>query len=421
MKKIILIFICVFFAACSSKTPTNQYFKNLDLRQNVQILPQITETLPIDEKAALQKYFSPWHYETPKKLPKDIFWANKSYIKYDKFFDKSGKKHNENFINFLNNETKEENFGEISGKAITVKNSLLRNLPTNEPFFLDFKKPGEGAPFDYLANSALVTGYPLFVSHYSASGLWAFVQNDAVWGWIESKNIKFLSDDEAAHYQNQKFLAILKDNTDVLDEKNKILFKAKIGTILPYKSEDKQFLKGKFISGTGVLNFKISKENAGIFPLQFNDSNFKASISSLLGEKYGWGGFEGLRDCSLMTKNLLFAYGIWLPRNSKLQGNIGEIYSFYGMDNLQKTAQIKAFGKPFRTLLYMNGHIMLYAGIVDENIAILHDIWGLKTIDDGREIIGQIALTTPFIGKDSNLIPNRNLLISRIKSMNIVR
>ena len=155
--------------------------------------------------------------------------------------------------------------------------------------------------------------------------------------------------------------------------------------------------------------------------VQFNDSNFKASISSLLGEKYGWGGFEGLRDCSLMTKNLLFAYGIWLPRNSKLQGNIGEIYSFYGMDNLQKTAQIKAFGKPFRTLLYMNGHIMLYAGIVDENIAILHDIWGLKTIDDGREIIGQIALTTPFIGKDSNLIPNRNLLISRIKSMNIVR
>ena len=146
MKKIILIFICVFFAACSSKTPTNQYFKNLDLRQNVQILPQITETLPIDEKAALQKYFSPWYYKTPKKLPKDIFWANKSYIKYDKFFDKSGKKHNENFINFLNNETKEENFGEISGKAITVKNSLLRNLPTNEPFFLDFKKPGEGAP-----------------------------------------------------------------------------------------------------------------------------------------------------------------------------------------------------------------------------------------------------------------------------------
>ena len=191
MKKIILIFICVFFAACSSKTPTNQYFKNLDLRQNVQILPQITETLPIDEKAALQKYFSPWHYKTPKKLPKDIFWANKSYIKYDKFFDKSGKKHNENFINFLNNETKEENFGEISGKAITVKNSLLRNLPTNEPFFLDFKKPGEGAPFDYLANSALGAGYPLFVSHYSASGLWAFVQNDAVWGCIESKNIKF--------------------------------------------------------------------------------------------------------------------------------------------------------------------------------------------------------------------------------------
>lgn len=69
----------------------------------------------------------------------------------------------------------------------------------------------------------------------------------------------------------------------------------------------------------------------------------------------------------------------------------------------------------------MNGHIMLYVGIVDENIAILHDIWGLKTIDDGREIIGQIALTTPFIGKDSNIIPNQNLLISRIKSMNIVR
>ena len=64
---------------------------------------------------------------------------------------------------------------------------------------------------------------------------------------------------------------------------------------------------------------------------------------------------------------------------------------------------------------------MIYAGIYKGEVIVLHDIWGLKTKDKGRAVIGKIALTTLEIGKNRSDIDRQNLLISRIRSMNILR
>lgn len=418
-KKIILyLAFLLLFCDCSVKNLGN--FKDLEIPQNAEILPKIENFSDFNATLAKQKFFKVWHNEKLLKAPKDAFWAL-NFTKSQKYYDKNAKLHSLEFLQNLKFNANVENFGEISLPAITIKNAILRELPTDLEFYLNPKKPGEGAPFDYLLNSALGVGYPLFVSHFSTDLNWAFVQNDAVWGWIKRSEIKILDLKQIEIYESQKFLTILKDNSPLIDNNNTEILKAKIGTILPILRVDDENFYGYFIDENSTTNFKISKNNAAKFPLKFNSKNIKKMTSTLLGESYGWGGFMGLRDCSLLSKNFLFAFGFSLPRNSKSQAQMGEIYNLDNLTNAQKIAIIKEFGEPFKTLLYLKGHIMIYAGIYKGEVIVLHDIWGLRTKDNARAVIGKIALTTLEIGKNRDDIDSQNLLISRIKSMNILR
>ena len=63
---------------------------------------------------------------------------------------------------------------------------------------------------------------------------------------------------------------------------------------------------------------------------------------------------------------------------------------------------------------------MLYVGSFGGEIFVLHDIWGLKTLqngEEGRSIIGKIALTPLNIGENTNVINQNTLLIKRIYGM----
>ena len=90
------------------------------------------------------------------------------------------------------------------------------------------------------------------------------------------------------------------------------------------------------------------------------------------------------------------------------------------MNPNQKKLFIQNNAIPFATLLGMKGHIMLYVGSFDGEIFVLHDIWGLKTLqngEEGRSIIGKIALTPLNIGENTKGINQNTLLIKRIYGM----
>ena len=63
---------------------------------------------------------------------------------------------------------------------------------------------------------------------------------------------------------------------------------------------------------------------------------------------------------------------------------------------------------------------MLYVGEINGEVAVLHSIWGLRTINDDRAIIGKTALTTLEIGKNRPDIAKDRLLLSRINAMTIL-
>jgi hypothetical protein len=124
-----------------------------------------------------------------------------------------------------------------------------------------------------------------------------------------------------------------------------------------------------------------------------------------------------------MIKDIFASFGIWLPRNSEQQSKIGDIISFENMDNDHKIALIKENAIPFETLLYKKGHIMLYLGTFDDQVMLLHNTWGIKTINDGKEgrkIIGKTIISTLNLGEKQPDFDKSSSLLDNITSMNIV-
>lgn len=414
------------FTACSSKNyePVTPYLK-LKLEQNATILPKIKSEFNADTDKFLEKYFAVWNLEKPnmkelKKLKNNAFFGLKYANNPKARFNANGTNYDEAFLNSIKFNANENEFGKIWLPAITTNNALLRNLPTNAPIYGNPKKAGEGYPFDYASISALGVAYPLLVSHFSKDGEWAFVQNDTVWGWIQSSNLKILDENSVEIYKNSKFLTILKDNARIYDENNATIFKARSGTILPYESQNNAKFSGKFLSKMGYKKYFVNSNDASKFPAKLNNENLQILTNSLISQSYGWGGTSFLRDCSLMTKDFLANFGIWLPRNSKAQSNAGVKHSLADMNNDEKLKFIKANAKPYRTILYLSGHIMLYVGEINGEVAVLHSVWGLRTIDDGRALIAKTALTTLEIGKNRPDIAKDRLLLSRINAMTIL-
>ncbi|MGH1601424.1 SH3 domain-containing protein [Campylobacter majalis] len=430
MKNFIIYgFILIFLTACGTKNISkNNHLQDerivlLELGdQNLSSLPKIDENIAFSGDELLKKRFRVYELKRDDKEMKDPFWAFSTY-KYSVNKPRYG-------VNFrpLNKEWYDKHkinanvskFLSVSKIAVTTANTSHRNFPTSEPMFYNPNTPGEGYPFDYLQNSILSIGFVLFVSHFSKDGAWAFVRDDDVWGWVKADDIKILSQKEAQDYKNSKFLTITNDNTPVYDESGDFLFYARVGGLLPYFYDDDSSFKGKIYTRSGLKVYKISKKHAFAYPLKFNQNNIEKVAKTLMSQPYGWGGMSELRDCSLMIKDFMSGFGIWLPRNSFSQAQQGCKIMLEGLNNDEKLSIIKQKAIAYRTLIHLPGHIMLYVGVRNNDVMVLHQSWGLKTKSNGRAMIGQTAITPIDIGKDKDYIDEQSLLISKAKSITIL-
>ena len=76
--------------------------------------------------------------------------------------------------------------------------------------------------------------------------------------------------------------------------------------------------------------------------------------------------------------------------------------------------------KPWRSVLYLKGHIMLYIGQKsDGEPLVIHDAWGIKSFDangkEGRYMLGGIVITTLEEGKGNDWYDNeKSSLLNKI-------
>lgn len=408
MKQIAIFIMALILAGCT--TPKNTQYLELDIEQNAQILPDtnLKKDNSIDD--LVKQYFNVWDKEFEDI--NDAMWAINLYFKNpSKYRGESRLARNEAWFEAQRINSNFKEYKSLNKPAIMLRDSAVRNLPTKQRLFLPLAD-GEGYPFDYLQDSNLEAYHPVKVSHYSADFAWAFVMSDSFSGFVWADDIKILDQNMIQKYKNAKYAIFIKDGIEIKDSNNKFKFYSRVGGLVPYISSDES-------SYTTIDGLKISKDIAKN-ALELNSQNAKSIINEMLGVNYGWGGIDGLRDCSAFTKDYFATFGIWIPRNSKPQGEIGRVIELKNMDNKTKKSLIKKLGVPYATLLYMPGHIMLYTGIVDDKLSAVHAAWGLKTKDNGRALIGKTAITSLEIGKDRSDIESNDLLLNRIQSINIL-
>jgi cell wall-associated NlpC family hydrolase len=427
----LLSLLLLFFLSACSQINTLAYEDIADLKE----LPQkaLPYTNSLDQNRSLyeiqsqyaQHYFKAWHMNFSKLSVDAMRWPFKSYTPQNSFGDNL-QPISQLLLNQLDTNTNLASYATINLRAITVHQASLRTLPTDKPFFNDPRKAGEGFPFDYLQESSIHANEPIFISHYSLDGAWAYISTSYATGWIHTNDFVLLSDQQCSEFENSKKISITLDDFPIKDDKEQFLYYSKIGMQFPIIQENNSTFYASVIVASEDHNavykhITIPKTVATSDVLSLNKQNITTLVDAIVHTHYGWGGMYGERDCSSTLKDLFTPFGIWLPRNSSYQAKVGKVIFLGNLDDNKKIELIKKEGIPFETLLYKKGHILLYTGVYDNKVIVMHNMWGIGISDgdkNGRIIVGKIVFSTLEIGKEQKY--HKGSLLSKLDSMNIL-
>jgi len=373
-----------------------------------------------------ERFFSPWNREYPQITASESLWAWEQW-KDGEPWGENLRPHSPGWMRALFENCSMNDWGRLSLKAVACVDTDLRALPTSRPFFRNPSLAGEGFPFDYLQNSRVKGGEPLFAGHYSSDGAWVFVETGYAAGWVDARNIAFIDDDLAERWKGSRLAFFIEDPVPLRDDGGLFRFMGRIGTVLPLLSGGSG---GPMRVGIPIRDHKGSAvmSEAQVHPGQASDGglpltrwNVAKVMDRILGTPYGWGDSGGNRDCSGSVRDIFTVFGIWLPRNSAAQARAFPYVNLDGEKTERKEERIVLEALPFTTLLRVPGHIMVYLGTFRGVPCVFHSVWGVRTLKDGaegRHVIGSAVITTLRPGQDvAGFDLSRGDLADRITEM----
>ncbi|CAA6798800.1 MAG: Putative lipoprotein [uncultured Sulfurovum sp.] len=362
-----------------------------------------------------EKFFAPWTQSSVELSQGEKTWQfkyakQKTYRSDGQLIPKSWYTYEISNSNFKDSDT-------LNIPAITLRHTNLRLYPSSRGIYYDPSRAGEGFPFDYSQNSSVHMNTPIMISHYSLDQLWVYAQTSFASGWIKIEDIAFTNFEFQEKFQNGDYAITVKDNLKLSDDNGEISL-VKMGSIFPIDPQTKKYLMAKKdVKGFARLE-KITVNDVDIIahkPIKFNQYNLAYISKQLVGEPYGWGGKEKCRDCSALTRDFFSPFGIYLPRNSRQQANSGnEFMSLKGLDSTQKKKTIIDYAKPFRSMLFVPGHITLYLGEKKGEPIILHNYWGVRLNDGSKRVMGRAIISTTTPGKELDNVRERSMLINTL-------
>lgn len=366
-------------------------------------------------------YFAPWNRDKLKASKKGSMWGfvyakKKVYGDNYKRISKSWFKKNIKNSNF-------KAFNSIALKAIVLNNTNLRVFPSDSKIFYNPKKVGEGFPFDYNQNSGIKINSPIIVSHYSKDKAWVFVESSFTIGWLKVEDIAFISKKDINTLKNLPLYIAIKDNFAIYHKNNFVEY-IKLSTIFS-RHKGSYYLAKKDKNNMAVLQeVSIDDKYLEQKPLNFTKENISKIINELINEPYGWGEILTHRDCSALTKDYASIFGIYLNRNSRGQLKNGKTYDLKKLNNAKKKEFIIKNAKPFLSLLYLRGHIMLYIGHKDGEPLVFHNVWGVSRYNIlaqiEKTIIGKAVITSLEPGKElAGFVQHRSILSRVTKIINL--
>lgn len=424
------------FSACADKVIPSSQVKDLQtLPQDALFyLPADSESKRNDKALAmlkkdyLQKHFSPWH-QKPNPKKNEVFWIlpslqnlalqkkakNKSY---GMDLQEISPQVAQNLIDSMNLSA----YPNQNQKAIITTTTAVRAVPTNKPLF----NKANGYPFDRWQNSLIFANTPVLITHTSKDKQWVHIQSSFVYGWVESTHLATLNSQQSKEIEGYtQYITPTLDKIPLYNTHHHFISQARIGQIFPiYGTQLKQSV------GVAVYvrlpngeakreQIYLPNEMAKPFP-QIADSKAIATIiNTMVGDKYGWGGFLENRDCSAFVRDIFTNFGIHLPRNSKAQvyyeKNQVDLSTF---NRKEKEAYIIANATPYQTILWLQGHIMLYIGEYEGRAIVAHSAWSAITGKRYENMLGGVVITSLYVGDEHNsLFAKSELLIDKVKAM----
>jgi cell wall-associated NlpC family hydrolase len=366
-----------------------------------------------------KEYFKPWTLTT-LDLPRQDFGWEMRFVRKKPIYKVKGSLIDASvYEKWIEN----ANYDELDTKkykAITTRRTNVRALPTKTAYYRDPKKTGEGFPFDYNQNSALHINVPLHISHFSKDGVWAFVRASYSFGWVKVSDLALVSRQFIKTFKNNNYAMVIKDNMRLYDDQNKAYSLIKLGALFPIADDGKSYLVAKRNEKAHAKIHKVKVMDSTHIakkPLAFTSKNVAKLAKEFYGEPYGWGGSYGCRDCSATTRDFLGVFGIFLRRNSSKQAKDGTSTKILKGEKSYKKKFINENAQPFRSLLYVPGHIVLYLGQHKGEPVIMHTYWGARKKDGTKHITGRTIITTTEPGKERSDIKERSKLINTLKSI----
>lgn len=308
--------------------------------------------------------------------------------------------------------------------GITLAQCDLRVLPTNERLYTNAAS-AKGAngllKLDALQSSSIKAGEPIAIYGASADSNWVYVSTESVVGWIPAKCAAPISAETRARIMNSPHRVAVRDDIAVKGEGGRTLAVLKLGALLPSDGAALLFpVRGD--DGSAVLaHWTPPAGSFDDFPAPFTARRAVAVCDELIGEPYGWGGLDGRRDCSAMTRDYFAVFGVWLPRNSGDQEGTGDSITLKNVAVAQRERVVAQRAVPFASIIHMPGHIMLYIGDKGGVPLVLHNMWGIRTNaaggKTGRHVVGRCVVTTLRPGRELKNRAKRSLLVDNIDSI----
>lgn len=333
-------------------------------------------------------------------------------------------------------------FPSMQAAAITVRYTDLREVPTHMPRYSEPTPDPRANPFDYNQYSLLPVGTPLLLAHRSRDGQWYYVETPVAAGWVDARDVALTDEAFQERYRRLPLAAVLNDKVRLDGTQTAY---AHIGAVLPLASltpvtppappaSDKKdetatpeqrwmlLVPERDASGRArLVQSSLSVRDAAPKPLPLTPDAVAKLGNVMMGQRYGWGGTFGNRDCSALTRELFTPFGIWLPRNSLAQCRTGNQFSLAGMTTREKEKAMLQHGQPFLSLVWMRGHIMLYVGPYNGRPAIFHNVWGVRVIngedDNDRFIIGRAVVTSITPGSELPNLYRKTTFADRVSKL----
>lgn len=445
LMKICLIFIFLSLISCQERKLISQFpIENYDQKISTWIKPNdphYNDPLLTDEKqkAYLADFYdhvfgklSPWNANHVKQILKEDWVAfvqyhlaainqpnegyGENYRKYDKSWRNSIMA-NINFSQLKNIKFNSKNY------AIAIDNTQARVLPTDEVYFYDFEKAGQGFPFDAMQTSALWAGSPLYILTETKDRVWSLVATPDFVAWVKNKNIVRASKQFIKKWQQttkMKMAVVTKHHVSILDKSKRLIFVGHLAMVFPItkiKNSTYEIIVpiANQHQEAAFKKVNIAQKDAAIMPLKATPHQFAELFREMANRPYGWGNLYFYNDCSAELKRLFAPFGIWLPRNSADQSEMENSVDISDFSAKEKLSYLMEHGKPLLTIVYIGGHVFLYVGTYQEKnktiVMTYQNIWGLRPPDNkSRVVIGKsvflpLSLTFP---EDRTLVSQLN-------------